>query len=852
MSSQAPESSPPEPRKAGPLRLKAVVLLPGLIGIGCLAYYFTIDGVVADSLVAAAVAAAGEEGQAEVEHVSFSIFGPKLTVRELRAWQNLPQGRRDVLHVGEAKVDVEFWPLFERRLVVNEISMTSVSVTPPKTTKEDKPEPDVPTDTSNPDLNEYLKQVRDLLESEDMNELIHWLEKLKEYTEQPKDAEEPKVVDDVQPDQPILDPGPAGRAWYVKRALVSERAKPRVIVKRAALDQLNVSFADADGKRFVSSVTDLLLSAEGVSSDPVAYGEAMKFVAQGNLDGDAERRVELGLTLRFDADQLVTLEQVDGAAGIRSLAIGKLVDPGVFGDTLREVRLSLVRYSSGHAGMADRTRMMISGLVQPPNFPSPAQASFALWFGGIAGDSALATFAPSGISIHVEDFPLAPVLAMAGGTPLPVESEGATVTFGTCDVHGSFGSPAAAFTWHDGIDVRVRLKVNGMRFAEEKGELAGLPGEFVMRGLNRVIDGMGGLDVIVGFQGSKDKIALSLDRPGLRNFVDAVVNALSLTAPELESLVDLPFTVSSNTRIALASVNADGSTRESALTIAGEVRHDLNDLRIAINLRDVRINPKAGHGQIAGLPAPDFCRAFNALMQSLGPAGLNLRTRVMDAQGVFSPALESPGTRGIIDAMVGATAYTGAEMNRNFNLPFELVPEAVAQASSVDAQGKARTLNGPGSDSHDLKDLTLQVLLKNGYAARKAGHEQILGIPADYFTYAWNRMQKANPNGFPVRLRVFDANGRFAPAIVGPSEKELVKQLGAAVGIDDFGKNFAQIAEKYASDFPAFQKGGIQAAKDIAGGKVPELPKELPKEIPKEIPKEAPKVPDVPKPKLPW
>jgi hypothetical protein len=224
----------------------------------------------------------------------------------------------------------------------------------------------------------------------------------------------------------------------------------------------------------------------------------------------------------------------------------------------------------------------------------------------------------------------------------------------------------------------------------------------------------------------------------------------------------------------------------------------------------------------------------------------------MNAQGAFSPALESPGTRGIIDAMVGATAYTGAEMNRNFNLPFELVPEAVAQASSVDAQGKARTLNGPGSDSHDLKDLTLQVLLKNGYAARKAGHGQILGIPADYFTYAWNRMQKANPNGFPVRLRVFDANGRFAPAIVGPSEKELVKQLGATVGIDDFGKNFAQIAEKYASDFPAFQKGGIQAAKDIAGGKVPELPKELPKEIPKEVPKEAPKVPDVPKPKLPW
>src|SRR5690606_40393293 len=108
---------------------------------------------------------------------------------------------------------------------------------------------------------------------------------------------------------------------------------------------------------------------------------------------------------------------------------------------------------------------------------------------------------------------------------------------------GNFDTPGAAFTWHDGIGVRLRLQVQGLRFAEQEGELAGLPASFVLRGLNHVVDDMGGLDVVVGFQGRRDSIALGLERPGLRGFVDAVINALEMSGPELASLVELPFNV---------------------------------------------------------------------------------------------------------------------------------------------------------------------------------------------------------------------------------------------------------------------------------------------------------------------
>lgn len=767
--STAPDTEEPAPKRAAVLRLKAAVILPLLVAVASGVYFFTIDGIIAGQLVAQGTRYAGEGGEARVGEVSFSIFGPKLTVRDYDVWQNLPDREvHEVAHVEEAVFDVDFWPLLERRLVVNEMSATRVRLAEPIREEEDEPEAEVPTDTSNPGLNDYLEDAKDILESEELRDVQDWLEKLREYMDR---DDEPEAE---TPTESVREIGPAARAWYVEEALKNADATARVVVRKAAVNEVAFTFGEPDEAAYAYKVTDLVLSAEEVSSDPIANGRPMKFIAEGNLDGVEDKRVEIGLTVRFDPDELVTLEQVDGRAAFASLPIADLVDPGVFGDTLGEASLTITHFAPAHRGMAGRTRIQLGGLVQPPGFERPSRASFALWFGGFERGTA-AGFAPSGISVNVVDFPLGPVLDMAGGSPIPLRHENATITFGTCNLDGTMEGPGAALTWHDGLNVNLRLKVNGMEFADPQGELAGLPGTFMVRGLNRVIEDMGGLDVIVGFAGSRDDIALDLKKPGLRAFADAVVNALTLTAPEIKSMVDLPFEVSSNATFDLASVNADGTRRDPALSVEGEARHDLDDLRVAINVRDLAASPKPGQGTVLGLPAADFCNAFNTFMGGLGDEGLTLRSRVMNAEGQFSPALESPGTRGLVDAMAGALRYSGQQLNRNFDLPVNVTPGAEFDFASVDEQGSVRGLDSPGADADDLSGLRIRVRAGEFSVSPKPGQSTVLGVPAGQFTTAFNTFLEAQgEEGLALDWRVFGGGGEFAPALESPGTRGLL------------------------------------------------------------------------------
>jgi hypothetical protein len=116
-----------------------------------------------------------------------------------------------------------------------------------------------------------------------------------------------------------------------------------------------------------------------------------------------------------------------------------------------------------------------------------------------------------------------------------------------------------------------------------------------------------------------------------------------------------------------------------------------------------------------------------------------------------------------------------------------------------------------------------------------------MGIPADYFTFAWNKLQASyGPNGMAMRLRLFNDKGEYAPALTAPTEQDLIKQLGSMVGIGDFKKDFGKLAEKFVDEFPAFQKDGLKVAKDIAEGKFKAPDPKNPD----------PKLPDIPK--LPW
>lgn len=784
-SSEQPQPEPkPAPKKPGVLRLKAAVALPLLFGAAALAYWLFVDGMVRDQLVAQSISYAGKGGNAEVENVTFSIFGPQLKVSKLRTWQNLEGGKEhEVIWVKEAVFDVEFWPLLERRVVVNQLTASQVRWRSPI---RDEPEPEItgapPTDTSNPTLNDYLGKAQEVLNSEELRQALDWIEKLEEYTQEnqaepgqaPPSNEPAPASNQVVESEPEL--GAAERAPYVTEALSKEGAKPTFVLRKAGLDELAITWGSAKKERFARKVTDLLLSAEDVSSDPVAYGKPMQFKAEGNLDGEAARRVTLGLAIEFDAQSLIKVEQVNGIAGIKTLSLKGLVDTDLFGETLTDVGISISHFSGTHTEFPRRTRLMLQGGILPKGFDKPGKASFSLWFGGYAGGKTWTAFVPSGIGVQVENFPLQGVLKLAGGSPLPLEDGPATISFGTCDAAGNFGTPDAAMTWHDGFKVRLRLNVQGLRLKETGDALGGAPGALVAKGLNRVLEGMGGLDVIVGFEGSKDRIALGLERPGLRAFFDAIVNALEVSASDLEGFVELPFAVDGDAKVGLASVNADGSKRDPKLNLSGETRHDLNDLRVSFNLKGVNLKPRAGQSTILGLPAEDFCRAFNAFLGQEG--GLALRTRIFDAQGAFSPALESPGIRGLVDAMAGVLNFSGAQINTQFKLPLTIEPEAVIKCASVNADGTVRGLASPGADSDSLKDLRLVLKTENLRVSPKPGESTIWGLPAADFCSAFNEFANSpDGKGLAFTFGLFDNNATFAPALLSPGARGLVDSL---------------------------------------------------------------------------
>ena len=988
MSSSGDAQKPARPARF--LRLNAIFALPVLIVPALLAYYFMIDGAVREQVLAQSVDLAGYKGQAEVEEVTFSIFGPKLTVRELRAWQDLEGGRHEVLYVGEANFDVEFWALLERRLVVNEVTASRIRYESPRPEPAPpggpaggpSPQPEAPPKTPNDYVNDYLKQVEDFLNSDEYRQGKEWLEKLRKYM----DEREDKEAKEAARRQRELT-GQAGRPTYVTRALREQGVPPALVVKKAGVSELEFVLGTSGNAQLGSKLSNVELVAQSVSSDPLAYRLPMEFKAGGNLDGDAGRRVELGLVLRFDPEELVRLEQVKGGFTLARLPLEGLVDTSEFGDTLLGVELSLVHYAPTHPALGGRTRLTLAGGINPPGFSIPGKSSrlnVNLWFGGYAKENKLGPFLPSGLGFSVEHVALDGLLGKAGGLGLPV-ARGASFSFGTCDEQGRFDTPQAAVTWHDGLDLKLRLSVDGLKFneAESKGkQVLGLPADLLAKGLNRVMEGMSAdgkrLEVMVGFSGKASDFKFGIMRPGLRTFVDACINALYLNADEIESLVELPFAVGRQGRIGLFSADALGNRRTPAFDLERAQDEGLGDLRVVLSLSGLTIAPRAGQSRIAGLPADDFCTAFNTFVANQGEAGVKFRCRLFNGEGKFSPALESPGLRGLVDALVGVFGYSGRQLNEKFNLPFVLPDDLQAQLLSVDGAGSPRNFSSPGADSDSLADLRvalnvskarispkpgqdrifglparefcagfnqyaeglkgkplsfrlrafdgggsfspalespgvrglvdsiigavtfsgkqlnesfdlpftvhelasvrsvsvtedgkprdlsspgadldslgnlrLVVYVANAYAVKKAGQDKILGIPADYFIFAWNSLVSSFPQGgMPLTFHLFDAGGKFAPSLAGPTPQGLLTMMGSAIGIAAFEKNFGQIDTKYKNAFEAFKMGDLSKAGDLAkavkGGK-DISPADIPKEIPKELPKEPPKIP-----KLPW
>ncbi len=784
------EAAPVPGKAPGFLRVKALLAVPILLVPALLLYFFMIDGVAREQVLSQALSVSGDSAQAEVEEVTFSIFGPKLHIVGLKTWQQIEgRERHDVLQVGDATFDVEFWPLLERKLIVNELTVSKVRYAAPQPAPVapgsqggvgggGQPPQGEPPKTPNDYVNEYLKKVEDFLKSDEYRQGKDVLEKLREYMEQREKSEEQRAKE-VQPP-----PGVAGRATYVLAALRARGAPPSLVVKKAGVRELELVFAENGNKQFGQKLSNVELMAKSVSSDPANYKLPMEFTAGGDLDGKADRRVNLGLVIRFDPAELVKLEQVKGEFTIANMPLDGLVDTSEFGDMLSGAELSLVHYAPEFPGKGGRTRLRVTGALNPPGFSLPGKSSklsVNFWFGGFRKDVPAQAFMPSGLGLSVENIALDGLLAKAGGFPLPLR-KGASVSFGTCDDKGRFDLPESAVTWHDGFKLFLRMRVDGLQFDEAaaKGnQTVGLPADLLAKGLNRVLEGMSAqgnrFEVIAGFEGRAGDFKFAIKRPGLRTFIDACINALYLNGDEIKGLVKLPFDISKEGRVALESVDPSGLKRKPVFDVDSASDDGLSDLRVKLSLAGLNIAPRTGTSRIAGLPADDFCDAFNTFINNQGEKGASFRCRLFNDKGEFSPALESPGLRGLVDVLVGVFSYSGKKLNAKFNLPFTLSDATTASLVSVDADGQPRNLNSVGADSDSLSDFRVSLNIANASLSPKPGLDKIFGLPAKEFCAGFNQFL-ADRKGAPLKLTfgVFDKQSVFAPSLVSPGTRGIL------------------------------------------------------------------------------
>src|SRR5690606_31741802 len=135
--------------------------------------------------------------------------------------------------------------------------------------------------------------------------------------------------------------------------------------------------------------------------------------------------------------------------------------------------------------------------------------------------------------------------------------------------------------------------------------------------------------------------------------------------------------------------------------------------------------PKPGQDKIMGLPAADFCKGFNALLADSN-GELTVVSRLFK-EDTFSPTLESPGARGLTDAVIGALSYTGTEFARSYDLPVNINADSRIRLASVDEKAEVRGLNSPGADRDSLEGLRVRGVATNLVVSPKQGQPNVLG-----------------------------------------------------------------------------------------------------------------------------
>ncbi|NUQ35839.1 MAG: hypothetical protein HUU29_12975, partial [Planctomycetaceae bacterium] len=625
--------------KIGFVRWKAILLLPLPIALFAGLYVIFGDTLAQSAMDAALSASLGEHTRIKDYQVSFSVFGPKLTVENLECFhpdKKLSKGKtaeevkalpdedwNPIFAFKRLNADVDFLALLAGRVWINDFEFSGLRVYPRNFSK--VKEPDEPEEQKTPttpieSVTELLQQVEDIRNNE-------WIRQAMELVEgdEEQESEEERLARELRESVP---PSPT----YIMDEL-SKLGQPAFLSKKGSINDLELNFhrkhfKPTGNERSMHSLTQTSLTVENVSSSPKEWGRFITATGFGLVNGKEGERIDLSFAINYSDAPEDALKPTYGSIASDTLKFAKL-----FGESLTKVKAGFYSYTADHPTAKGASVVRLGG--QLANLGSRAELS--LW---LDGDGKQGTKAALGLK--VDDLPVDKVLGQLGDLPFDFEP-GMKASLMSCNADGrTIGdapdNPSTCLRLTgDQLEMHLMLNLTGVRLKPIKGKkILGIPSERFVPAFNEGIatlqDDKGRVPLQVGFSGGASNLSFGLERPGTRGLVLLVIGAMELGVADVAGRTDIGGIVFEDNMVLDLVAPPDVDTAERD-------RHDLKDIGCRAILKNAMLDPKKQPKKIAGMDSQYFVFAWNKFMgksEGVPIADVTL----FDSKENFSPSMK--------------------------------------------------------------------------------------------------------------------------------------------------------------------------------------------------------------------
>jgi|GEM_PF-6581915 len=767
-------------KKRGPIRWKAAAAIPFVFVSFVLIGWILGDSMAEEAIRSAMIEGFGPSTHVEMDDVSFSIFGPKLSVENLRVYQptkSLYFNAEDpdfdllaeqmeglsedyahddwseILAMGTLNVDVDFWPLLSGHFYGN-LDLRDALVQPDNINPMDAPKPGTPpsaggsggaggaagaggTGTGTGAAEEAPEDS----EVDSLNEIMDefekwrndpWVQRGIEYAKDWRESRDEEGESEAEIRERNLKARsmlPASPA-YIMEAMAGNM-RPNFLLREIKAGQMDVKFGRSTHKHKLGESKDEgVLTVRNVSSDPVLWGEFIS--AEGKL----------GSALTAEVNYSKKAEDQGKPSKIHVALSDGLLD-GVFGKGLTEARAGLLLFEEPRqlsGGMTSTDVFNLSGNVSGGSFDA------SLWIPRRGGFGAL--------GFAMRDVPLDEIAKGLGDLPFGF-TPGMTGTITTCTPDGkgvySADDPSSCFVvGKDGVSVTLSLKFSGGGLTPKAGQsVLGIPGEDFCEFFNAWLLRQGEAEFRFQLDTNADGSPFKLLYPGDRWLVDSLIDSASITGAKLSQWGGSSIKFAADGNVALRSVDLASKNR---LSDSGEPLSDDNADRMSDSLGSLR-----ARAVMKELRVEEF---FGSPVNTTLPEA-RVYVKFFEADGAFAPEVDG-GMRGLADAVLTSMDASSETLSGWMNFGMSFAKGGEVDLTSIDLMGQPRTWDSDGAERNDMNNMRASADLKGLVVTNFFGVSTNTTLP-----------------DMLIGLRVLDEKGKFSPSLESGSRRPIVLALAS-------------------------------------------------------------------------